>query len=66
MHYLLGILIPHFVTENVAVLDLPEGYHIVCCEDALKYHPGVKYDKIVKVRSLSLLGYGLFPRVVGE
>ena len=66
MHYLLEILIPHFVTENVAVLDLPEGYHIVCVEDVLKYRPGIKYDKIIKVRSLSFFGHGLFPKVVED
>jgi len=60
----LDIAIPRFITEEVALIDRGDGYEIVCAvKDA---EPGESFDARVTVSSLQVLGFGLFPRVIGD
>lgn len=63
---LLALVVPHFVTEDVAVercAHCPDA-HPVCCMDDV--HPGEVFDGIQAVSGFNLFGWMLFPRPIGE
>lgn len=69
---LLDILIPRFITEDVAVkinkasCHGGDGWHdgeIVCSMRDVE--PGEVFDGIVPVRSFNLFGYALCPKLAG-
>lgn len=60
---LLDILIPRFITEEVACIDVGDHLEIMCSASDLQ--PGEHCDSIVTVQTFNLLGFGLFPKVVG-
>ncbi|WP_273761552.1 hypothetical protein [Aeromonas hydrophila] len=64
MKYLMDLLVPRFITEDVALELLEDGYHPVCSMDDVR--PGERFDGIVAMRSFTWLHVALFPRIVGE
>lgn len=64
LEYLLDLLVPRFITEDVALEQLDDGYHPVCCMDDVR--PGERFDGIVAMRSFTWMGVAFAPRVIGE
>ena len=62
MSLLLDILIPRFITEDVAVLEIDGEYSPICNVDDLKAYD--VYDKIIMVRTFNFFGFGLFPKMI--
>ncbi|MEJ1464986.1 MAG: hypothetical protein RPU15_17220 [Candidatus Sedimenticola sp. (ex Thyasira tokunagai)] len=62
MNKILDIIIPRFLVEDVAVLEVGDEYQPVCCVKDLQ--PGDHYDKIITVRTLNLFGFGVFPKLI--
>ncbi|RLJ20011.1 hypothetical protein DJ031_06790 [bacterium endosymbiont of Escarpia laminata] len=62
MKKIIYILIPRFLTEEVAMIKMDGEYHPVCSAKDLDEYD--HYDRIVKVRAFNFFGFGLFPRVV--
>jgi len=65
VHILLDVLIPRFLTEDVAIIENDDGEYIVLCvvEDL---QPTDNYDKIVSISCFNLFGFALFPRINEE
>ena len=54
------LIIPRFVTDDVAIKYLSDGdFEGVCLADEIR--PGLCYDEIVTVKSFNLFGLGMFP-----
>lgn len=64
LFFLWDIFVPRFVTENCAILHLPDGPVIVCREVDLI--PEDIYDEIVEIKSFNFFGMGLFPRMTNK
>ena len=77
MNKFLDIIIPRFLTEDVACVwvpfpneewkDYPElqGYYDIVCSMADVY-PEEEFDGIATVQTFNLFGLALFPKQVGE
>ena len=66
---LLDIMIPRFITEDVAVErrvcdDCCEEHYEIACS-MLDIEPGERFDGIATMRGFNLFGMLLFPRQVG-
>lgn len=62
LSYLLDILVPKFIEERVAVIDLGQGnFEILCCEDDLT--PDDHFDFMATSRCFAWLGFGFFAKV---
>lgn len=59
MNKLLDVLIPRFVTDHIAAIDLGEGNYklLYRVEDM---HEDEEYDTVVVVKAFNFLGIGLF------
>jgi len=65
MNKFLDIVIPRFITENVALIgNDQQGYEVLCCENDLS--PEDKYDVMGISRSFNFFGLALFPKVTVE
>lgn len=64
MNRLLDILIPRFITEEVALTDAGDHLEIACSMADVK--PGERFAAVATVRTLNLFGLGLFPTMIGE
>lgn len=64
MNKLLDILLPRFITEEVALRDDGDHLTIVCSLSDVK--PGERFDAVGTIRSFNLFGLAIFPRTVGE
>jgi len=62
MNLLLDLLIPRFITEDVAVLEVDGEYRPICNVDDLNMYD--VYDKIITVKTFNFFGFGLFPKMV--
>lgn len=61
---LIDLIIPRFITEDVALHDNGQGYEIVCCMDDVQ--PGERFDGVATMRCFNLFGSGIWPKQVGE
>lgn len=63
---LLDILVPRFVTEDVAVKQVGRSsiHEIVCSMKDVR--PGERFDGVATMRTFNLFGFGLFPAQVGD
>lgn len=64
LKHLLDLLMPSFITEDVALELLEDGYHPVCSMDDVR--PGEQFDGIVAMRSFTWMGMAFAPKVIGE
>ncbi|WP_395503073.1 hypothetical protein [Ectopseudomonas mendocina] len=64
MNRLLDILLPRFITEEVALTDAGDHLEIACSMADVK--PGERFAAVATVRTLNLFGMGLFPTLIGE
>jgi hypothetical protein len=64
MNRLLDILLPRFITEEVALTDAGDHLEIACSMADVK--PGERFAAVATVRTLNLFGMGLFPTMIGE
>lgn len=64
MNKLLDILLPRFITEEVALRD--DGDHLVIACSMRDVKPGETFAAVGSIRSFNLLGQAIFPRTVGE
>ncbi len=63
MNKFLDILIPRFITEQVAGNYMEDGsFWPICNESDLDSNDA--YDAIITVRTFNLFGFGLFPKFV--
>lgn len=63
--FLLDLLIPRMVTENVAFIENGKGELIQICRE-IDLLPHEKFDAILPVRSFNFLGFGLFPKILDQ
>lgn len=61
---LFDIILPRFITEDVALHDNGDCYEIVCCMSDIQ--EGERFDGIVTMRTFNLFGLAIFPKQVGE
>lgn len=61
-HDLYDVLMPRFVTEQVALFDEPDGDLTYVGFDQLS--PGEKFDAVCLVRYFNLFGFDLFLKIV--
>lgn len=61
---LLDIIVPRFITEDVALEFNGDHYIIVCCMDDV--WPGESFDAIGTMQTFNFFGFGLFPKHIGE
>jgi hypothetical protein len=58
------ILIPRFMTEDVALMETDEGYEIVCAMSDIEH--GEEWDGIATMKMFNMFGFAMFPRQIGE
>ena len=63
IYYIYDILIPRFITEDVALLENEKGYSIACSIDDVQ--DGEVFDAISTMSSLTWLGRSFFVKQVG-
>jgi len=63
--FIVDILTPRFITEEVAVLVLENGDYQPICQ-FIHLRPGEYYDKKVTIRTFNFFGFGLFPKLIKE
>lgn len=61
---LLDIIVPRFITEDVALEFDGDHYMVVCCMADVR--PGERFDGIGTMRTFNLFGVAIFPKHVGE
>lgn len=61
---IIDLLIPRFLDEYVALVEINGKYEIVCPVSDLR--PLEKLDAVVKMRCFNLFGWALFPKQIGE
>lgn len=64
LHHLMDLLVPRFITEDVALELTEDGYYPVCSMADVRH--GERFDAIVAMRSFTWLNVAIFPRIVGE
>jgi len=64
MNKFLDILLPRFITEDVALRD--DGDHLVIACALADVKPGEEFPAIATVRNFNLFGRALFPKIIGE
>ncbi len=60
---LLDVLVPRFLQEDVAPIDVGTHYEIVCAISDLQ--PGEEYDAVATMQTFNFFGLALFPKMVG-
>jgi hypothetical protein len=64
IYKILDVLIPRFMTEDVALIDTGERYEIVCSMvDVMEWE---RFDGVATMRVFNFLGFALFPKMIGE
>lgn len=63
MNKLLNILLPRFITEEVALRDA--GDHLVPACSMEDLRPGERFAAVATIRSFNLFGLAIFPRMIG-
>lgn len=61
---ILDVLIPRFMTEEVALADTGDSYVIAC--SVVDLEPGEIPDAVATMRIFNLFGFALFPKMIGE
>lgn len=61
---LFDLLVPRFMTEDVALIECVDGFAIVCCMGDVE--PGECFDAVATLRVFNLFGFGLWPEQIGE
>lgn len=65
MHVLLDLLVPRFITEDVAIDgNAQNGYSVVCCMEDVD--PGEQFSGIATIRCFNLFGFALFAKQIGD
>jgi hypothetical protein len=64
MNKILDILIPRFITEDVALVECDEGYEIACSMKDVQ--PWEDFHGVVTMQCFNFFGFGLFPKKVGH
>ena len=64
MNKILDILLPRFITEEVALRD--DGDHLVIACALADVKAGEEFPAIATVRAFNLFGLALFPKMIGE
>lgn len=64
MNKLLNILLPRFITEEVALRDA--GDHLVPACSMEDLRPGERFAAVATIRSFNLFGLAIFPRMIGQ
>lgn len=64
MNKILDILLPRFITEEVALVDAGDHLEVACALADVK--PGEAFAAVATIRSFNLLGRALFPKMIGE
>ena len=64
MNRLLDLILPRFITEDVALIDTGDGLEIGCRLADVRH--GERFAAVATIRSFNLFGFALFPRMVGE
>jgi len=64
LYAIIDLLIPRFITEDVALEEIDGVLEIVCSMAAIS--EGEVFDGVVSIRSFTWLGLCVFPKQVGE
>lgn len=64
MNKFFDLMIPRFMTEEVALSDNGDHYEIAC--SMVDVQPGETFDAIGTMRIFNLFGFALFPSMVGD
>lgn len=62
MNTFLDIVVPRFVTEEVAFVELEDGYHIIA--PLANIQEGESYHATGMIRCFNFFGFALFPKMV--
>lgn len=61
IHFLFDILIPRFITEEVALIKKGESYDVLCCMNDITGED--TYDAIGVSKCFTWLGFGFFATI---
>ena len=61
---LADILVPRFLTEEVALDAVGDQFEIICSMADIQ--PEEEYDAVATMQVFNLFGFALFPKLVGE
>lgn len=63
-HNIYDLIVPRFITEDCAVEELEDSYHVVMPMSCL--YEGERYDGIATMQSFTWLGMAFFAKQVGD
>jgi len=61
---IIDIVMPRFITEEVALIDTGDRYEPVC--SMVDVQDGERFDAVATFRSFNLFGIGLRPKMIGK